>query len=112
MFNQEAAYEMINIVCMQRSDRCDQISLFLQACMANEIEKKYTAICSEFKMLIEVEYGDYLLLVEGTCDQIVKTPECKYKIIDFKTSKAEWTQGKFDHEIQKIVYSAMLASTV
>lgn len=112
MFNQEAAYDLIGIVCAQRQDRCDQICLFMQALMANEVEKKYKVICSEFKMLLEIECGDVLIILEGTCDQIVKTSDNKYKIIDFKTSKDEWKQEKFDKEVQKIYYSAMLANIV
>ena len=112
MFNQEAAYDLIGIVCAQRQDWCDQIMLFMQALMANQIEKKYKVICSEFKMLLEIEYGDTLVILEGTCDQIAKTSYGKYKIIDFKTSKDERKQDKFDKEVQKIYYSAMLANIV
>jgi hypothetical protein len=50
--------------------------------------------------------------LEGTADAISKDITGKYKLIDFKTSKAERTEEQFEKKMQKIIYTWMFSLLV
>jgi RecB family exonuclease len=64
-------------------------------------------------VVVEIEMGDYLIILSGTIDIISKKPDNgPYTLMDFKTSKAEWKPEQFDAKMQKFIYPWLLSKLV
>ena len=111
-FSEKAGIDTLGILCPKYEDRCKTIYDYISLIEADQLHKKYSLICTEYKCVTEIEMWKYLIILEGTLDAISRDSNWWYTIIDFKTSKAEWKPETYDNKIQKYIYPWLLAQLV
>lgn len=111
-FNEAAGMDTLDIICQKHDERCKTIYDYIALIEKENLRAQYPFTCTEFKCVAEIEFGEYLVILEGTIDAICKDSNGWFRLIDFKTSKAEWKPETYDNKIQKFIYPRLLAQMV
>ena len=112
-FDPVRGMDTLDILCRSYSDRCKTIYDYVYLVENNKLLDQYRVICSEYKCVMEIEFGHYLVVLSGTIDGIAKAANnwC-YTLIDFKTSKAERKPEQYEAKLQKFIYPWLLSKIV
>lgn len=111
-YKPEAGLNTLDLICRQYDAWCSTIYDYISLVENALLPQKYNIFTNEYKNIVEIECGKYLIILEGTIDAIGKDSNWWYTLIDFKTSKAEWKPEDYDAKIQKYLYTWMLAQLV
>lgn len=104
LYDEEKGREVTRLLCKNFPQHCE----YFNWCMGliADYKSKYEIITNEMKMIVEVELGKYLLILEWTMDLLFKSKETGgYVLADLKTSKSEWTEETYQRKIQKYMYT-------
>lgn len=64
--------DTLDILCRSYTDWCKTIYDYVYLVENNKLLDQYRVICSEYKCVMEIEFGHYLIVLSGTIDGIVK----------------------------------------
>ena len=113
VFNPDIREDILEFVCSYREDYCDMIRAYMNLVDQNILAHKYKAILNEVQGMIEIHYGNYKILMEGTADLVFKRDWVKWYIIwDIKTSRVEWKEWTLDGKLQRFIYTYMVGQKV